>query len=195
MNHEHTPAGAKQPHIFSHERADVLDDPEREQWLPTQTLVALLDVGSGMRVLDFGAGTGRYAIPVAKTHRDARVTAYDVQPEFVALVTQRSRDAALSNLTATQTLGEAYDRILAANVLHEIGDDDLAAMRTALAPGGIALIIDWDSGIDRPTGPPREHAHTQAEALQRLQRAGFTHITKIEEPKLPYHFIYAASRR
>jgi cyclopropane fatty-acyl-phospholipid synthase-like methyltransferase len=186
--------GAKQPHIFSHEKAEWLDEAEREAWLPTPTLVALLDMRPGLRALDFGAGTGRYAQAFAERYRDAVVDAYDVQAEFRAIVEQRARAAHLENLRPVERIEGKFDRIFAANVLHEIGDADLITMHDALAPEGFALIVDWNASIDRPTGPPREHAHTPQEALGRLGAAGFTRIKKIEEPQLPYHFVLRALR-
>ena len=186
-------AGAKQPHIFSHEKADWLDEEEREAWLPTPVLTSLLALRDGETVLDFGAGTGRYAIAFAKAHPNARVIAYDVQPEFVAIIEQRIREAGLQNIRATATLDERVDRIFAANVLHEIGDEDLVTIRRALNNGAQALFIDWDADIDRPTGPPREHAHTRTEAATRLRNAGFTTIKELHDPNLPYHFIFLSS--
>jgi cyclopropane fatty-acyl-phospholipid synthase-like methyltransferase len=193
MNRRSNP-GAKQPHIFSHEKAEWLDEPEREAWLPTSALVELLELRPGLRILDFGAGTGRYAQPFAERHRDAVVHAYDVQAEFRDIVERRARTAHLPNLVPVDRIDGSYDRIFAANVLHEIGDIDVAEIRDALAPNGFALVIDWNASIDRPTGPPREHAHTPQEALARLAAAGFTKIKKIEEPRLPYHFVLRALR-
>lgn len=192
MDHRRAHAGAKQPHIFSHERAAVLDDEEREGWLPTGVLTSMLALHDGESALDFGAGTGRYALAFARAYPRSHITAYDVQPEFVAMIESRARDANLSNVRAAATLEGTYDRIFAANVLHEIGDEDLRLMRRALNERGRALVIDWDAEIDRPTGPPREHAHSRAEAIERLERAGFTDIKTIEEPKLPYHFVFSA---
>jgi ubiquinone/menaquinone biosynthesis C-methylase UbiE len=193
MDHRRAHTGAKQPHIFSHKRADVLDDDEREEWLPTDVLIALLALRDGENACDFGAGTGRYALAFARAYPNARIAAYDIQPEFVTLIESRVRDEQLENIRATPQVDDRFDRIFAANVLHEIGDDDLVVMRNALSERGHALILDWDADIDRPTGPPREHAHTRAEAIERLQRAGFTHIKLIEEPKLPYHFVFDVS--
>jgi ubiquinone/menaquinone biosynthesis C-methylase UbiE len=192
MDHRQSHHGAKQPHIFSHTRADVLDDPEREAWLPTPLLVEMFALGDGERALDFGAGGGRYSIAFARAYPRAEIIAYDVQPEFVAMIDRRAREASLGNLSASERIDGRFDRVFAANVMHEIGDADLVLMRDALNERGHALIIDWDAEIDRPTGPPAQHAHSRAEALDRLHRAGFTKIEVIEESRLPYHFVLSA---
>ncbi|MHB8592180.1 MAG: class I SAM-dependent methyltransferase, partial [Vulcanimicrobiaceae bacterium] len=146
--------GAKQPEIFSHERAARLDDPQRETFLPTPVLIAALDAPHGANVLDFGAGTGRYAIALARTRPDLHVVAFDVQPEMTAIVRRRAAEAGLSNIETVETdvarLPRAsFARILAVNVLHEIGDIDVRALGDLLGPGGYALLVDWDGGVPR----------------------------------------------
>jgi 2-polyprenyl-3-methyl-5-hydroxy-6-metoxy-1,4-benzoquinol methylase len=190
--------GAKQPYIFSHERAGVLDDPEREGWLPTSAIVELLAVSSGSRVLDFGTGTGRYGIAFAQAHPDVCVVAYDVQPEMLEIVRRRTAELCLENFSAAsweETLARApYDRIFALNVLHEIDDATLRSIAPLLAPRGDVLIFDWDATIDRPTGPPAEHAHSPAEGWDRIARSGLRCIERIRDARFPYHFIVRAAR-
>ena len=191
--------GAKQPYIFSHGRADVLDDPEREGWLPTAAVVETLDVPAGSRVLDFGAGTGRYGIALAQARPNVHVVAYDVQAEMLDIVRHRAADLRLGNLNAASwedaQARAPYDRIFALNVLHEVGDDALRSLAPLLAPHGDILIFDWDATIDRPTGPPAEHAHSPAEARDRIDRSGLRCIERIRDPRFPYHFILRAAHR
>jgi SAM-dependent methyltransferase len=84
------------------------------------------------------------------------------------------------------------DIVLAANILHEIGDASVVEIRDALRPGGTAIFADWDAEIERPTGPPAEHVFTKNEALDRLERLGFHDITPLALPQFPYHYVLRA---
>lgn len=190
--------GAKQPFIFSHERASWLDEPEREGWIPTPALIELLDAPPGARVLDFGTGTGRYGLALAQARPDLRVVAYDVQPEMLEIVRRRVADSGIENF-AVSSWAEAqhdapYDRILALNVLHEIDDATLRSLASLLTLEGNVLIVDWDATIDRPTGPPAEHAHSPDEAQDRLADTGLTLVERIGDARFPYHFILRAGK-
>ena len=187
--------GAKQPKIFSHERAAVLDDDERESWFARDDVVRLIDAGRGATIVDFGTGTGRYAIALAQQRPDVRVLAYDVQPEMLAIVRARIAELHLMNLTACSRLDdEIADIVLAANVLHEIGDVEIVALAKATKRDGAALVVDWEAAIERPTGPPADHVHTVAEARERLLRNGFTSVEPILAPQFPYHYVLRARR-
>ena len=195
---EHKPGeGAKQPHIFSHERAAWLDEPEREGWLPTAALIELLDAPACGRVLDFGTGTGRYGLALAQARPDLFVVGYDVQPEMLEMARRHMGGLRRENFQIADwagALGQApYDRILALNVLHEIDNDAVRRLASLLELGGNVLIVDWDATIDRPTGPPAEHAHTPHEAQDRLVRNGLECIKRVQDARFPYHFILRAA--
>jgi protein-L-isoaspartate O-methyltransferase len=51
--------------VFSHTQAGKLDDSARLKWLPPRDVIAALDIHRGMAVLDVGAGTGYFTIPMA----------------------------------------------------------------------------------------------------------------------------------
>lgn len=190
-------ASAKQPKPFDPRKAALLDDPERERWLPSEVLLERLNVSPDARVLDFGTGTARYALKISHAHPSARIDAFDSQRNMVDIALQRVRESGLSNITVVGPDGPLegwFDRILALNVLHEIDDSDLARIRDVLKPDGFALFIDWDAAIARDFGPPADHVYTIAEARRRLDGAGFE-TELLEEPRFPYHYVLRAYGR
>jgi 2-polyprenyl-3-methyl-5-hydroxy-6-metoxy-1,4-benzoquinol methylase len=145
-------------------------------------------------VVDFGTGTGTYAIELARPRPDLEVIALDEQREMLDLLRAKLAVQKLSNLSAVHTdeirkLNGTADRVLALNVLHELGDEALLAMAALLKPTGTALVVDWNAEVDRPMGPPRDHVFTVAEALERMERIGL----RIEgERMFKYHYSLVA---
>ncbi len=180
---------------FDPARAAMLDDPERLEALPPQTLFSLLDAPAGARVVDFGAGTGTYAIELARQRSDLDVVALDAEPRMLDLLRAKPAAAALANLRpvsseALPSLRGTAERVLAINVLHELDDDAMRDLVGLLKAGGKALFADWRGDIDRPTGPPRDKVYTPAEARERLARFSL----EIEaETLLVYHYAIVAS--
>ena len=191
--HSHGPDdrhGARQPERFNPERAARLDDPARFEYLPPQEVAEMLDIPEGGTLLDFGTGTGTYAIEIALRRPDIEVVAFDEQPEMLGLLLAKPAAAELPNLKpALPSDIAAYkgkvDRVLALNVLHELGDEALRDLKAILKPAGAALFIDWNAAVERPAGPPADHVYSPAEGRQRLEQMGFT----IRAEKLfPYHY-------
>lgn len=195
--HHDSRHGAKQPEVFNPARAALLDSPDRFDYLPPERIFDQLDAPQGGLVVDFGAGTGKFAIELAERRPDLKVIALDQQPEMLALLEAKPAAQQLPNIRPmladdADSLEGAADRILAMNVLHELGDETLRGISRLLKPQGSLLIVDWNSAIDRPIGPPKDHTHTPDEALNRLARAGFEPVSL--EP-LRYHFVLRAERK
>lgn len=189
--------GAKQPERFQPHKADRLDDPSRFEYLPPEKIVALLDLPRGSTVVDFGTGTGTFAIRVAQARPDVTVVALDEQPEMLDRLRAKPEAASLANLRPALPdelpgLRGRADRVLAMNVLHELGDDALAALGSLLGPEGFVIFIDWNAEVDRPVGPPRDHVYGPREAAERLERHGYS--AEILEP-MPYHYVVRARPR
>jgi 2-polyprenyl-3-methyl-5-hydroxy-6-metoxy-1,4-benzoquinol methylase len=122
------------------------------------------------------------------------VIALDEQQQMLELLRAKPASKALANLRSVHTaeiarLGGTADRVLALNVLHEVGDEPLRTMAALLKPEGTVLAIDWNAGVERPLGPPRDHVYTAAEARERLERVG---LRIAGERMFKYHYALIA---
>jgi SAM-dependent methyltransferase len=188
--------GARQPHRFDPARAALLDDPARLAWVPPEEVLRLLAAPEAGLVVDFGAGTGMYAAALARLRPDLRVLALDEQPPMLERLAARAASEGLANVEpigpeALAGVSGRVDRVLALNVLHELGDDALKALVALLRPEGAALIIDWNAEVERPAGPRRDHVYTPAEAEARLARVG---VPTAAPAAFPYHHAFVVRR-
>jgi len=196
QHRHHDREGAKQPQRFNFERAARLDDPARFAYLPVADVVALLDPPNGSTLADFGTGTGTYAIEIARLRPDLRIVAIDEQPEMLDLLRDKLKKEPLANVQpmgndALPALHGSVERVLAINVLHELGDAALSELHRLLRKDGKVVFVDWNAEVDRPVGPPREHVYAPNEARSRLEAAHF----RINAQRLfPYQYALVARR-
>ncbi len=189
---EHDRHGARQPERFDPARAAGLNDRARFSYLPAADLLALLDIPQGGTLVDFGTGTGLYAIEIALARPDINAIGLDEQEKMIALLNLNLTERPTPNLkpllskdAQTAKLRGQADRILALNVLHELGDAAMEELKALLKPSGRVLFVDWNSESDRPVGPPKDHVYSPKEGSARVERFGFS----ITQHKLfSYHY-------
>ena len=80
--------------MFSHEKAEKLLDPKRQETVPVEEVIRLLDLNGDEKVIDLGAGNGYLTLPIAKATKD-RVTAVDIQPEMLEMLAERAEKEGL----------------------------------------------------------------------------------------------------
>lgn len=192
--------------LFPAEYAANLDDPARHDRQPPRAIVDALALTEGCRVLDFGAGTGYYAVPIAKRLHDlgtgGKVVAVDSQGVMLEHLAAKLVDLegapivmVAGSTDAVQAMEEAsLDRALMANVAHEIPDRNALFDATfrALAPGGLLLVLDWDPEGSTAHGPPLDHRLKPDEVFRAMAQAGFSDIEAL--PCYPDHFALRAKR-
>lgn len=116
------------------------------------TIIQLLDVKSGMKVLDAGCGPGRLTLPLVEAvGPQGSVTALDLQEGMLSRVREKVQNAGLQNVELLQAgLGggklpqSCFDRALLVTVLGEIPDQQAALkeIHSALKPDGILSVTE-----------------------------------------------------
>ena len=149
-----------------HLDVDFVQNYDRKQRFdPTSDLekLCLLRLGQDSTLVDFGTGTGAYALTAAPFCR--RVVAVDVSPVMLDVVKSKARSAGLQNVEAVNEgmltyrhQGEPADFAVSRNALHSLPDfwKALALQRIAsvLKPGGVLLLRDFVFSFE----PGRERA-------------------------------------
>ena len=170
---------------FDPKHADKLENPERLVELPPAKLVELLRLSGAETVIDFGAGTGMYSIPLAVAVPLGRVLAVDEQPELLErLRAKLASHPEIANVEPVLSQGgraplddAVAERMLIVNVLHHVDDDPaaLAEIRRLLAPGGLLVAAEF-ARMDRPVGPANDHVLPLDDVRALLAGAGLEEL-------------------
>jgi SAM-dependent methyltransferase len=121
-----------------------------------ERLAAWLEVQSGTRVADLGAGDGTFAVALARrVGSSGHVYATEIDDEQLADIRQATTEAGLSNVTVikgavsrTNLPDACCDALFSRVVYHHLTDPvaiNVDIVR-ALRPGGRLLIIDFEPG-------------------------------------------------
>jgi len=122
-------------------------------------IVNLLDLTKVRRCLDIGAGSGAYAMALARTGKAIRAVAFDL-PDVLTLTRDYVRRAGLLSRFDFiagdfhhDDWGEGYDLILLSAIVHMNGPRENQRLVTraarSLNPGGQLVIQDFIMGADR----------------------------------------------
>jgi len=140
--------------------ADGYDDGALAVRVPTVLARVRSLVPSGSSLLDIGAGTGAFALPLAAVA--GRVTALDYSPAMLGILERKlAQDPAITNVRSVlarweDAAVEPHDVVLAANALYRAADLELA-LRKMIAAVRRRGIIVWSVGRqDAPQQVVRE---------------------------------------
>jgi ubiquinone/menaquinone biosynthesis C-methylase UbiE len=189
---------------FDPSHAAKLENPERLAELPPAELVRLLRLTGAETVIDFGAGTGVYSLPIAEWLPHGTLFAVDEQQVLLDRLRQKlgeqrpaGRVVPVLNLENHVPLPDgAGDRILMINVLHHIYDEPaaLAEVTRLLRRGGLLVSVEF-ARMDRPVGPPNDHVLAADELHAVIARMGLKEIAAYEPGEIGlYHVAIVAER-
>lgn len=165
--------------IFDIKQAHKLDNPSRIKELrPYDLLENAAGVIKGMTTVDFGSGTGTFALPMADLVGDeGKVYAIDNSMEMLNHIKVKNPPKNLVLLNNDVERTELHDQIadicLLAFILHEVkqpGNLISEAFRL-LKPWGRLVIVEWKADLDSP-GPPKKIRLSQEKIRQLLRRSG-----------------------
>lgn len=144
--------------------------------------------------VDFGSGSGGWALPLAKKLEDGTVFAVDVQEEPLSALQGKARAENIKNIETiladvekpiTQLGDETCDIVLMTNILFEV--EDVKAVfeqaKRVLKPGGNLLVVEWKK--DSPFGPRQGRIE-----IQEVEKAaqGFSFKLEKELETGDYHY-------
>jgi SAM-dependent methyltransferase len=179
---------------------NVFDDPARDAWQRPDDVLHALQLARTMIVADVGAGTGYFAVRLARAVPAGEVIATDVEPDMVRYLNDRARREQLRNLrairatrTASGLAARNVDRILVVHVWHHLADRagyarDLAA---ALRPDGKLCVVDFS--LEARRGPPMNLRVAPEAIIADLAAAGLA--ASVSPVALPDQYIVEARRR
>ncbi len=159
--------------------AQVFDDPKRDVWQKPDEVLQALALPPDALVADLGAGTGYFAVRLARRLPSGRVYAVDVEPDMVRYLANRAKRENRGNLVAVQGTSddpkfpEKVDLVLLVDVYHHLDERERYFQRLGgyLRPGGRVAIIDFRP--DSPDGPPRSARLAAERVKDELRRAGY----------------------
>lgn len=193
----HPPHGHSGPHHFqgAEQWAQAFDDPARDQWQRPDVVIAGLALPEDAVVADVGAGTGYFAVRIARALPKGRVLGVDVEPDMVRYLRERAQREGLTNVVSLLSpvddprLPEAVDLALVVNTVHHIEGRAayFAKVKDSLKPGGRVVIVDFKMG-PIPVGPPEAMRLTPDTVTAELSAAGLR-LTALDESSLPYQYI------
>lgn len=147
--------------------------------------VLQMGLHEGMKVGDFGAGSGHYALAAAAiVGSSGKVYAVDVQEDVLARLKDDAARVGFRNIETiwgdferpggTKLKEHALDAIILSNTLFQLDrtEDALQEMRRVLRPGGKLLVVDW-AGAYRGMGPSEDRVVPEHKAEELFIGGGF----------------------
>lgn len=174
------------------EWARRFDDPARDAWQKPEEVIRALGLPRNAVVADVGAGTGYFAVRLARAVPEGRVYGADLEPQMVRHLQDRAAAEGLSNLKVVQAsredpgLPEPVDLVLLVNVQGLIVNpgDYFRRLRQSLKSGGRVAIIA--ARPEAPVGSPKQMRAPADEVKRDMARQGYGVVA--EHDFLPHQY-------
>lgn len=165
--------------IFDVRKAPKLDNPGRIIDLrPRELLHDIAGVVSGDTGIDFGSGTGFFALPMAElVGSRGKVYAVDNSEEMMEHLRAKNPPVNVIPVNRDVRRTGLDSRIanvcLLAFILHEVKEPDILVAEAfrLLKPGGRLVVVEWKAELESP-GPPRSKRISKPQLENFFNRVG-----------------------
>ena len=175
--------------------AKHFDSKERDAWQKPDAVIAAMALTPAMRVADIGAGTGYFAVRIARAVPRGEVLAVDIEPDMIRYLGERAKKEGLKTLQPV--LAGADDpkiqgkvqRVVIVNTAHHIADRAayFGKVKAALDQGGQIHIVEFKMG-DIPVGPPEAMRICANKLDGELRGSGLARV-RLDVQTLPHQYI------
>jgi protein-L-isoaspartate O-methyltransferase len=175
--------GRQISHVMGHQAARWLERPEREREEHTAEMIRCLKLQPGDQVADIGVGTGYIARHMAKVIGEkGAVHGVDIQPEMLALLAKKMKDAGITNVKGV--LGT----VIMVDVYHEFSHpyEMMAGIVKGLKVGGRIAFVEY-RGEDPKVPIKRLHKMTEAQVKKEAALFPLKHVETYK--KLPWQHV------
>jgi ubiquinone/menaquinone biosynthesis C-methylase UbiE len=179
--------------------------PGQEGFLNPTEAVRVAGIHEGLKIADFGSGSGFFARAAARAVSESGVVwAVDINRELLSRIKNLATAEGLNNVEVlhgdvevvggTTLPNESFDFVIAANLLFSIEHrgDCVGEIRRVLKKSGKALVIDWTDSFGG-LGPHKDHVFTMAQAQKLFESHGFSVVGKV--PAGAYHWGFVVRKK
>lgn len=168
-----------------------LDSRQREQLIPPEELISQMPIQNNHTLLDVGAGTGFFTIPMAESTSN-KVYAMDPDERMLGVIENKAKEKGLTNIELIKDYIEnlsiqnnSIDFVMASLILHEVSSltKALSIIFEVLKTGGHLLCLEYEKDDLLIEGPPMSIRISSEELEKVLPLIGFEIVkkTKINE--------------
>lgn len=178
MNHNHHHNHMDQKFLS---KIDFLDSRQRERLIPPETLISQMPIEKSHTLLDIGAGTGFFTIPMAENTSN-KVYAMDPDRRMLSIIEDKAKEKGLTNIELIQDFIEnlsieddSIDFVMASLILHEVSSltKALSNIFNVLKSGGHLLCLEYEKDDMIVEGPPMSIRIGSMELEKVLSSIGF----------------------
>ncbi|GAB6110087.1 class I SAM-dependent methyltransferase [Fusibacter bizertensis] len=163
-----------------------LDSKQRESLSPPELLVSQMPIQNNHTVLDVGAGSGYFTIPMADLTANT-VYAMDPDKRMLSVIETKAKEKGINNIEPLQEAIEnlslqdsSINFVMASLILHEVKSLTIALTKIfdVLSVGGHLLCLEYEKDNTIIEGPPMSIRIQSDELEKKLLTIGFDIVRK-----------------